>query len=536
MPGSPRPPYESYVDALLAVLARPELPPERTVLTTADRTVDARALRTGIHRAARLLAAHGVTRASTVALLTGNHPETLIARYGANLLGARVVHLSPTAPAAARARILEATAAVLLLVDPATRDLPTGTPEPLRLTLDPGLFTEDRPGRLPDRHTLRTPAAARPEDDWCLRFTGGTTGPPKLVRLAHGPYRRILAAHTAHVPSGAPPRFLACTTLAHVAGIVSDATLLAGGSVVLQEGFEPAGVLAAVERYRVTDLWLLPPLLHELLDHPDLATTDVRALRRLFYGGTPASAARLRRAAEVFGPVLHGSYGQTETGPIAEVLPHEHVVTGPGGRVTAGRPLPGVDIEIRDPSGAALPPGGTGEVHVRTPTAMAGYWGRPEPAAEVLRDGWTATGDLGLLDGEGYLHLVDRLKETVIVVGAHLHPAEVEEVLHAHPAVARCAAFGIRTADGNEELHVAVVPAPGRSPDADAARLLADFVTARLGAVYEPAAIHVMDRLPLTEAGKPDKVRLRSRYGGGAKEPARHDPDPVGGPGGRSDG
>lgn len=98
MPGSPRPPYESYVDALLAVLARPELPPERTVLTTADRTVDARALRTGIHRAARLLAAHGVTRASTVALLTGNHPETLIARYGANLLGARVVHLSPTAP------------------------------------------------------------------------------------------------------------------------------------------------------------------------------------------------------------------------------------------------------------------------------------------------------------------------------------------------------------------------------------------------------------------------------------------------------
>ncbi|ATZ28258.1 8-demethylnovobiocic acid synthase [Streptomyces lavendulae subsp. lavendulae] len=511
MPGSPRPPYESYVDALLAVLARPDHPPARPVIVAADRTVGARALHAGIHRAARLLAARGVTRGSTVALLTGNHPEALVARYGANLLGARVVHLSPGSPAAARARILESTGAVLLLVDPATRDLPTGTPEPLRLVLDPGLFTDGEP----DRHPVTPPAAVRPEDDWCLRFTGGTTGPPKLVRLSHGPYRRMLAGHAAHFPSGASVRFLACTALAHVAGIAADATLLAGGSVVVQEGFDPAGVLAAVERYGVTDLWLLPPLLHELLDHPDLATTDVSALRRLFYGGTPASAARLRRAAEVFGPVLHGSYGQTETGPISEVLPHEHTVTGPGGRVTAGRPLPGVDVEIRDPSGMALPPGSTGEVHVRTPTAMAGYWGRPEPAgAAAVPDGWTATGDLGLLDARGYLHLVDRLKETVIVVGAHLHPAEVEEVLHAHPAVARCAAFGISAADGDEELHVAVVTAAGRAPDA--ARELGAFVTARLGAAYEPAAIHVMDRLPLTEAGKPDKVLLRSRYGGGA--------------------
>lgn len=106
-------------------------------------------------------------------------------------------------------------------------------------------------------------------------------------------------------------------------------------------------------------------------------------------------------------------------------------------------------------------------------------------------------------------------------MGAHLHPAEVEEVLHAHPAVARCAAFGVGAADGVEELHVAVVPAPGRAPDA--ARELGAFVTARLGAAYEPAAIHVMDRLPLTEAGKPDKVRLRSRYGGGA-DPDRQPP------------
>lgn len=513
MPGQPSPPYESYVDALLAVLARS---PRRPVLTTADRSLTAGELHDGVHRAAALLTAHGVTRGDTVALLTGNRPEALVARYGANLLGARVVHLAPAAAPAMSAGILDATDAALLLVDPAeaaaARALPAGTGAPARLSLDPGLFTGAPAGK-----PVRTAGAARPEDDWCLRSTGGTTGPPKLVRLAHGPYRKILDAHTAHIPSAAPVRFLACTSLAHMAGILADATLLASGSVVLQDGFDPAGVLAAVERHRITDLWLLPPLLYELLDHPRLATTDVSSLRRLFYGGTPASAARLRRAAEVFGPVLHGSYGQTEAGPIAEVLPHEHAVTGPGGRITAGRPLPGVAVETRDPAGTALPPGSTGEIHVRTPTTMTGYWRRPEATAAVVRDGWIATGDVGFLDGAGHLHLVDRLGETVIVVGGHLYPAEAEQVLLGHPDVADCAAFGTHGpdgADGAEELHVAVVPAPGRTPDAGR---LGAFVADRLGALYEPGRVHLVDRLPLTEAGKPDKARLRSLYGGAAR-------------------
>ncbi|MFD8984328.1 class I adenylate-forming enzyme family protein [Streptomyces sp. NPDC059564] len=516
MPGhrSTPPPYESYVDALLASLARS---PDRPALTAAGRSLTAGELHDGVHRAAALLAAHGITRGDTVALLTGNRPEALVARYGANLLGARVVHLSPAAAPAASAGILDATAAALLLVDPAAaaaaRALPAGDRGPARLSLDPGLFTEG-----PARQPVRIPGAARPEDDWCLRSTGGTTGPPKLVRLAHGPYRKILDAATARVPSDAPVRFLACTSLAHMAGIVADATLLASGSVILQDGFDPAGVLAAVEHHRVTDLWLLPPLLYELLDHPRLATTDVSSLRRLRYGGTPASAARLRRAAEVFGPVLHGSYGQTEAGAIAEVLPHEHTVTGPGGRITAGRPLPGVAVETRDPAGAALAPGSTGEIHVRTPTTMTGYWGRPEATAAVIRDGgWVATGDVGFLDDGGYLHLVDRLGEVVIVVGGHLYPAEAEQVLLGHPDVAGCAAFGTHGAegpegsDGPEELHVAVVPAPGRTPDADR---LGAFVAARLGALYAPGRVHLVDRIPLTEAGKPDKARLRTLYGG----------------------
>lgn len=138
---------------------------------------------------------------------------------------------------------------------------------------------------------------------------------------------------------------------------------------------------------------------------------------------------------------------------------------------------------------------------------MSGYWRRPDLTAAVLRDGWLATGDLGFLDADHHLHLVDRLKDIVIVVGGHVYPAEVEQLLLTHPAVAHCAAFGTRGAHDTEELHVAVVPAPGHTPRPDR---LAEFVTARMGALYEPSRVHLVDRLPLTEAGKPDKNRLRA--------------------------
>ncbi|MFI6846693.1 class I adenylate-forming enzyme family protein [Kitasatospora sp. NPDC050467] len=145
---------------------------------------------------------------------------------------------------------------------------------------------------------------------------------------------------------------------------------------------------------------------------------------------------------------------------------------------------------------------------------MSGYWRRPDLTAEVLHEGWIRTGDVGHLDGAGYLHLVDRLKEMVIVVGGHVYPAEVEQALLAHPAVAQCAAFGVQREDGTEELHVAVVPAAGRHADG---ALVRTRITDRLGAMYAPAAVHAVDHLPLTDAGKPDRRLLRETLGGSGR-------------------
>ncbi|MFE5737589.1 AMP-binding protein [Streptomyces celluloflavus] len=532
-------PFTSYVELILAALARV---PDRPVMTTEDGDeITAGAFHATVHRMAAELADRGIGRGRTVSLLSGNRPEVLAARYAANLLGARVVFLYDGMAPETLARIAESVETALLLVDPDLHDTAHVLLTHLRgdrpavLTLGPvadattGVATSNTQATATRSHRPHThpteplgpdllaacaarpttptvPSAARPEDDWCIRHTGGTTGVPKGVRMAHAPYARMLTARSPEAV-GAPPRFLACTSLAHLAGIMADRALAAGGTVVLHRTFDPAAVLATIARERVTDLWLLPPLLYRLLDHPDLPTTDLTSLTRISYGGCPASPSRLRAAAQAFGPVLHGFYGQSEAMTISEAGPDEHAVTGPGGRITVGRAWPGVEIAIRDADGRTLPPGEQGEIQVRSAGVMTGYWKRPDLTAEVLHDGWLRTGDTGCLDADGYLFIVDRLKDLIIVVGGHVHPAELEDLLHTHPAVAHCAVYGVRTADETEEVHVAIVPAPGRTVDADEIRA---FVTDHKGAIYAPAAVHLVDEIPLTPVGKPDKARLRA--------------------------
>ncbi|MEU6669477.1 AMP-binding protein [Streptomyces sp. NPDC046727] len=503
--------FRSYVEAVLHVLSAE---PSRAAVTTAEgRVIGAADLRDRVYRLGGELAARGVGRGTTVCLLTGNTVEALVARYAANLAGARVVSLYEGTSPAVMARVAESVDCSLLLVDDRRHDtaqevsrLP-GTPRVL--CLGPGGFAEDVLAAAARRPARPMGGLVGPDDDWCIRHTGGTTGVPKGIRMTHGSYVRSL--ETGLTGAGSPPRFLACTSLAHLAGILADMALLQGGSVVLRHGFEPGDVLATIQRERITHTWLLPPLLHQLLDHPDLPRTDLSSLCRISYGGTAASPARMRQAAKVLGPVLYGLYGQAEAQHITEAGPGDQEVTGPGGHLTVGRALPGVEIAVRDADGTTLPPGRWGEVQVRSPYVMSGYWKQPDLTAEVLRDGWVHTGDVGYLDDDGYLYIVDRIKDMIVVVGGHVYPAELEELLLSHPAVAQCTVFGSRDDESGEHVNAAVVPAAGQRPSLEEIR---DFVTARKGRLYAPDALHLVPAIPLTAAGKPDKKLLRSRLSG----------------------
>jgi fatty-acyl-CoA synthase len=267
-------------------------------------------------------------------------------------------------------------------------------------------------------------------------------------------------------------------------------------------------VLATLARERISELFLLPPLLYQLMDHPDAPHTDTSSLRMLTYGGCQASPARIADAVRMFGPVLMQGYGQNEAGGISVLAQDDHDPQRPDRLRSAGKVLPDVEVAIRDESGRDLPAGEHGEVCVRSAMIMKGYWKQPELTAEVLRDGWLHTGDIGFLDDEGYLTIVDRLKDMIVVVGGHVYTTELEDLLNSHPQVLQSAVFGVRDADRMERVHAAVVRAPGSEVDGEQLRAM---VRTERGAMYEPHRITFVEALPLTHVGKPGKKELRRR-------------------------
>jgi len=499
--------FRSFVDDILDSLGAA---PAHEALVHQGRRITAGQLRDLVHRLAHALRAQGLGRGQTVTLLSGNLPEALAARYAANLVGCQVNHLYNKLSADAQAAIVRDVETQALIVDPAyaeqAAEVIAQAPVPHVLTLGVSKLGTDLLELAAAESAEPISGLARPGDICSIRHTGGTTGHPKGICTS---FER--AGRMPRTPGGeeaALPRQLVSTTLAHGAGPVADHLLAEGGTVVLLEAFDPGQVLAAIERERITHLYLLPPLLYRLVDYPDAGRTDTSSLRQLIYGGCQASPARIADAIRRFGPVLLQGYGQTESGSISVLGPQDHDPDRPERLRSAGRILDGVEVAIRDTDGHDLPHGEHGEICVRSQHVMQGYWKQPELTAEVLRDGWLHTGDVGFLDNEGYLTIVDRIKDMIVVVGGHVYTTELEDLLNSHPQVLQSAVFGVHDSDRTEQVHAVVVRAPEAEVDAGELRAM---VRKQRGAMYEPARITFAEQLPLTDAGKPDKKLLRTR-------------------------
>ncbi|MCX5195669.1 AMP-binding protein [Streptomyces sp. NBC_00249] len=512
--------FHSHVEEILDAL---EKEPGREALVHRGRRVSAGELRGLVYGMARALRSQGVRRGQTVTLLAGNLPETIAARYAAGLLGCAVNHLYAGLSAEVHADILRDVETRALIVDPAHReraaDLARRVPLERVLVLgavsgtglDTGLDTDmdtavelDLVKLAAEESTEGLPGSAQPQDICTIRHTGGTTGHPKAICTTFEQWASIGPDWTEEEQV----RALACTTLAHAAGLMADATLHRGGTVVLLDEFEAGAVLAAIERERISHMFLLPPLLYQLMDHPEVDRTDTSSLRMLTYGGCASSPARLAAAVRRFGPVLNQFYGQNEAGGISMLSPQDHDPRRPELLRTAGKAMEGVEVAVLDPDGRHLPAGEHGEICVRSPHVMKGYWKQPELTAEVLRDGWLHTGDIGFVDPDGYLTIVDRLKDMIVVVGGHVYTVELEDALNSHPQVLQSAVLGVPDANLMERVHAVVVRAQGGDVGEKELRAM---VRDGKGAMYEPASIVFVDALPLTDAGKPDKKLLRSR-------------------------
>ena len=346
-------------------------------------------------------------------------------------------------------------------------------------------------------------------------YTGGTTGRAKGVMLSHGNHVANTLQYITMVGAVPDTIYLHAAPMFHIAdALYVYAITHIGGRHIFIPRFEAAACARTLQDHAVTDIILVPTMIQMLLEQEGFKEFDLSRLQRMFYGASPMPEAvaldLLRKLPWVAACQL---YGQTESAPLLTALESRYH-TADGGRLrSAGRALPATEIKIVDAQDHELPRGEVGEIVVRSPNVMLGYWGREDATREALRDGWLHTGDAAYMDADGFIFISDRLKDMIISGGENVYSTEVENAMYQHPEVAQCAVIGVPDDKWGERVHAIVVPRPGRNPEpaeliAHCRRLIADYKCPRSISFREEA-------LPLSGAGKVLKTELRKPFWAG---------------------
>ncbi len=378
------------------------------------------------------------------------------------------------------------------------------------------LDREGREGAASLRAFLARAGTVAPEpcdalDELVTLFpTGGTTGLSKAARWTLRTWEALMEAFWRCMPCDAPPTHLIAAPMSHAAGVLALCAMAGGGANVFLPKAAPELILDAIERRRVSHLYLPPTLVYALLDHPGVRERDFSSLRYLLVAASPIAPARLREAMDVFGPAVCQCYGQAEAPMFLTFLSSRDLREGSPGRwASCGRSALAARVEIMGQDGALLGAGERGEIVARGSLVIAGYHDNPEADSAALTDGWRRTGDIGYRDDEGFVYIVDRAKDMIVSGGFNVYSAEVEQVILEHPAVLNCAVIGVPDTKWGEAVKAVVELKAGTS--LDPAELIA-MVRARLDAVHAPKSVEVWDALPRSPAGKVIKAEIRERF------------------------
>lgn len=345
-------------------------------------------------------------------------------------------------------------------------------------------------------------------------YTGGTTGRSKGVMLSHG---NVTASALHALAAGiitADTVYLSAAPMFHLGnGTTMFPTLLTGGQNAILPSFNARGFAESVERHRITHTLLVPTMVQTIVDDPCIGEFDLSSLRQIAYGAAPISEALIERAMHRLPHTEFVQlYGMTELSPIATVLPFEQHLGAPKARGrlrSAGRAIIGVEVRIVGPDDQEMPRGQIGEITVRGDTVMMGYRNLPDQTAAAVRNGWMHTGDAGYMDEEGYVYVVDRIKDMIISGGENVYSTEVENVLAQHPHVQACAVIGVPDDRWGEAVHAAVVLRDGQETPPPA---LIEFCRRFIAAYKSPRSVEIRSALPVTAAGKVDKPALRREF------------------------
>jgi fatty-acyl-CoA synthase len=503
----------SYSTLIVEALTRH---PGRTAFIQGDSVVSYAEAADKTSRIRRVLEGRGSTKGSCVGALSSNSPEVWMVQAAICLSGAMYTGLHPLGSVDDHVQLCDDAEVDILVVHPKFAEVGAqivarATTVKHLLTLGPADVGEDLLALCAQvAPEALTRGDAEEEDIAWLQYTGGTTGRPKAAMISHRAMVQEVFSLTASWRLPLDPRTLIATPITHAGVLPILPTLLRGGTVVLQAGFNAEQWLAAVQTHRINYVFTIPTVLYALLDHSGLERFDLSSLETVVYGASPMSPSRIDEAQQALGPTLLQGYGQTEcVGMATSLLPSEH---DPENRTSCGRAVAGALVDVLDEDGQPVPNGTVGELCVRSRAVMSGYWKRPAETAEVLRNGWLRTGDMAFRSDAGFFHIVDRKKDMVISGGFNVYPREIEDVLADDPSVSMVAVIGVPDPKWGEAVKAFVVPRPGARPDTDA---LIASVRARKGPHYAPKSIEVVDQLPLTKVGKVDKKVLRATYWAG---------------------
>ncbi|MBI4362713.1 MAG: long-chain-fatty-acid--CoA ligase [Euryarchaeota archaeon] len=491
-------------------------PREQAVVFEGQRATHAE-FQSQVHRLAHGLRGLGLQRGDRAAILSKNCPEFLQFYFACAALGAVAVPLNYRLTPGEMEYILQDSKARLLLAGegylPAAKELRRRAPQIEKIislerdaeTAAYGELLASAPETPPDADTDENRVI------WMM-YTSGTTGRPKGALVTHRTILSTLAATLLDLRVDPGDRMLVTAPQFHVAAVIASLRATARGATLhLHREFDPRRVIDTIERERITHTLLVPAMLQMVLQVPNVEKRDFSSLKLISYGAAPMPVEVLKKGLRLIGPKFAQGYGQTEAPVLTSLRPEEHTLEGAGAKrlASCGREIFGVTIRIARENGEEAPPGEVGEIRARGDGVMKGYWNLPDATQKTLDGGWLHTGDMAYRDPEGYIYIVDRLKDMVISGGENIYPREIEEALFAHPAIADAAAIGVPHEKWGEAVHAFVVLQKGtRATEQE----LLEHCRKSLAKYKCPQRIEFIPELPRNPSGKVLKRVLREPY------------------------
>jgi long-chain acyl-CoA synthetase len=495
-------------------------PEKEAILFGADRITYAELYEQTSRLSSALKEIENLQRGERVALFLPHRPDFVISYYAAVGLGAIVVSLNVMLKRDEVKFILNDSEAKILITSSRLLDQVPDINETPSLQKILCIDNADRPGVSAIDDLLARAATAAPaldlaqDEGAAILYTSGTTGKPKGALLSHGNLISNVSATVRHTQMSSNDRLICYLPLFHCFGqnFIMNASVNSGATLVLHERFQPDEILDSLKSNRVSMFFGVPPVFLRFLGVPDIAE-HFRPVRYCFTAAAPMPVTVARQWKEQVGQIIYEGYGLTETSPFAS---YNHDVQYREGSV--GTPIENVKMKVVDPEGHDLAPGEQGEIAIKGPNVMLGYFRRPEETAEVVRDGWFLTGDIGKMDSDGYFYLIDRAKDMINISGFKVWPREVEEVLLQHPSLSEIGVVGIADPACGEAVKAFVVLKQGHSiSDSE----LIDFARERMAVYKAPRHVEFIDALPRNPAGKVLKRELRARVEATAASPLK---------------